>query len=143
MGEAVGIMSFLEDDTRSSRPTPGMRVPPHNLQAEESLLGAMLLSKDAISVASEKLVSENFYKPAHGHIYEAITSLNAAGEPADPVTVAEELRRAGLLEAIGGPATLVTLQAATPAARQHWATTRQNCERPCPRRRRQNTRRRA
>ena len=115
MGEARSIMSFIDDDTRSSRPTPGMRVPPHNLQAEESLLGAMLLSKDAISVASEKLVAENFYKPAHGHIYEAITSLNAAGEPADPVTVAEELRRAGLLDAVGGPATLVTLQAATPA----------------------------
>ena len=61
------------------------------------------------------LDADDFYKPAHGHIFEAITSLSAAGEPADPVTVADELRRAGLLDAIGGPATLVTLQAATPA----------------------------
>jgi replicative DNA helicase len=93
---------------------PG-RVPPHNLQAEESLLGAMLLSKDAIAAASEILGADDFYKPAHGHIFEAITNLSAAGEPADPVTVADELRRAGLLEALGGMATLVHLQSATPA----------------------------
>ncbi len=91
------------------------RVPPSNLQAEESLLGAMLLSKDAIAVASEILSAEDFYKPAHGHIYDAIAALNGSGEPADPVTVAEELRRAGLLDAIGGPAVLVHLQSATPA----------------------------
>jgi replicative DNA helicase len=71
------------------------RVPPHNLEAEESLLGAMLLSRDAITAAVEAHVeSSDFYKPAHGHIYEAIQSLHGQGEPADPVTVAEELRRA-------------------------------------------------
>jgi replicative DNA helicase len=108
-------MSMTDDEPRSARSAAPSRVAPHNLQAEESLLGAMLLSKDAIAVASEVLDAENFYKPAHGHIFEAITSLSAAGEPADPVTVAEELRRAGLLDAVGGPAALVTLQAATPA----------------------------
>jgi replicative DNA helicase len=97
-----------------SRPS-GSRVPPHNLDAEESLLGAMLLSRTAIDLASETLSSDAFYKPAHGHIYEAITSLSAQGEPVDPVTVAEELRRADLLDAIGGPGTLVALQAGTPA----------------------------
>ncbi|MGH9245797.1 MAG: replicative DNA helicase [Acidimicrobiales bacterium] len=91
------------------------RVPPHNLQAEESLLGAMLLSRDAIANAVEVVGADDFYKPAHGHIFEAVTSLFAAGEPVDPVTVAEELSRAGLLEAIGGPASLVTIQANTPA----------------------------
>src|SRR4051794_33856824 len=100
---------------RGGSPSSG-RVPPHNLQAEESLLGAMLLSKDAIAVVSERLRPDDFYKPAHGHIYDAITSLNGAGEPADPVTVADELRRAGLLDAIGGPAIPVNLQAGTPAA---------------------------
>jgi replicative DNA helicase len=114
MRQGDGAMSFPDDD-RSTRPAGTMRVPPQNLQAEESLLGAMLLSKDAIAIASESLEPENFYKPAHGHIFEAITSLSAAGEPADPVTVADELRRAGLLDAVGGTATLVTLQAATPA----------------------------
>lgn len=96
-------------------PGPAPRVPPHDLQAEASLLGAMLLSREAISVASEMLGGDDFYKPAHAHIFEAICSLTAAGEPADPVTVADELRRAGVLEAIGGAATLVGLQANTPA----------------------------
>ena len=82
---------------------PAGRIPPHNLEAEESLLGAMLLSRDAIAAAIEICSAEDFYKPAHGHIFEAITSLYSQGEPADPVTVADELRRAGLLEAIGGP----------------------------------------
>jgi len=91
------------------------RVPPHNIDAEESLLGAMLLSRAAIDVASESVAPDDFYKPAHGHIYDAITSLSAQGEPVDPVTVAEELRRADLLDAIGGPGTLVALQAGTPA----------------------------
>lgn len=91
------------------------RVPPHNLQAEESLLGAMLLSKDAIASAVEIVHVDDFYKPSHGHIYDAITSLYGAGEPADPVTVAEELRRAGLLDAIGGQGALVGLQTTTPA----------------------------
>ena len=96
-------------------PGPSPRVPPHDLQAEASLLGAMLLSREAISVASEMLSGDDFYKPAHAHIFEAICSLTASGEPADPVTVADELRRAGVLEAIGGAATLVGLQANTPA----------------------------
>jgi replicative DNA helicase len=94
--------------------SPG-RVPPHNLQAEESLLGAMLLSRDAIAAAVETCSADDFYKPAHGHVFDAVCSLYAQGEPADPVTVADELRRADLLEAIGGPATLITLQANTPA----------------------------
>jgi len=92
------------------------RVPPHNLQAEESLLGAMLLSRDAIVAAVEmQLGAADFYKPAHGHIYDAITSLYAHGDPADPVTVSEDLRRAGLMEAVGGASALISLQAATPA----------------------------
>jgi len=95
--------------------TAGMRVPPHNLQAEESLLGAMLLRSQAIADAVETVVASDFYKPAHGHIFEAITSLYGGGEPVDPVTVSEELKRAGLLSAIGGPGVLLTIQSRTPA----------------------------
>jgi hypothetical protein len=92
------------------------RVPPYNLEAEESLLGAMLLSRDAIVAASEMGVSaDDFYKPAHAHVFDAITSLYSAGEPADPVTVGEELRRANLLAEVGGPGLLVSLQVRTPA----------------------------
>jgi replicative DNA helicase len=119
MRQGDTAMSFT-DERPSQRSTGRLqdgsgRVPPHNLQAEESLLGAMLLSKDAIAIASEVVGADDFYKPAHGHIFDAVTNLSAAGEPADPVTVAEELRRAGVLDAIGGPATLVHLQATTPA----------------------------
>ena len=93
------------------------RVPPHNLEAEESLLGAMLLSRDAITAAVEAHVeTSDFYKPAHGHIYEAIQSLHGQGEPSDPVTVAEELRRADLLDNIGGRVALLQIQANTPAS---------------------------
>jgi replicative DNA helicase len=91
------------------------RVPPHNLDAEKSLLGAMLLSRDAIAAAMETCRAEDFYKPAHGHIFEAINVLYNQGEPADPVTVADELSRAGLLDAVGGLPALVAIQADTPA----------------------------
>ncbi len=94
---------------------PAGRVPPHNLEAEESLLGAMLLSRDAIASAMELCRPEDFYKSSHGHIFEAITSLFSQGEPADWVTVTEELRRRGLLEAIGDPSVFVSLQANTPS----------------------------
>lgn len=91
------------------------RIPPQDLDAEQSLLGAMLLSRDAIAAAIEVCGPDDFYKPAHGHIYEAITRLYAQGEPADPITAADELRRQGLLEAVGGIAALVSLQADSPA----------------------------
>src|SRR5215212_2845057 len=106
----------IEDARRRQQGAPVTRVPPHNLQAEESLLGAMLLSRDAIVAAVEvQLTAGDFYKPAHGHIFDAITSLYAQGDPADPVTVAESLSRAGVLEGIGGPAILIGLQAGTPS----------------------------
>ena len=99
------------------RQRSGGRIPPHNLEAEESLLGAMLLSKDAIAAALEAPVrSEDFYKPAHGHLFEAIHSLYGAAQPVDPVTVAEELRRSDLLDAVGGKASILRIQSETPAA---------------------------
>ena len=92
------------------------RVPPQNLEAERSLLGAMLLTRDAVSDAVDVVIAEHFYRPSHGHVFEAIVSLYGAGEPADTVTVADELGRAGLLESIGGAGALVDLQMSTPAA---------------------------
>lgn len=98
------------DDRRG----PG-RVSPHNLQAEENLLGAMLLARDAIAAASEVVRPADFYKPAHVHVYDAILGLYGSGEPVDPITVADELMRAGTLEAVGGPQALIGLQANAPA----------------------------
>jgi replicative DNA helicase len=97
------------------RPAGAGRVPPHDLQAEESLLGAMMLSPEAIAAAAGTVSAADFYKPAHGHIYDAIHTLYAAGQPVDPVTVADELRRAGLLDAIGGPSLLAQILGTTPA----------------------------
>ena len=75
----------------------------------------MLLSRDAIAAAVELCDTEDFYRPAHGHVFDAVTSLYGQGEPADPVTVADELARADLLDAIGGMPALISLQADTPA----------------------------
>ncbi len=91
------------------------RVPPNDVQAEESLLGAMLLSPRAIEAGAEVLSAADFYKPAHAHVFAAIVSLFGRGDPSDPVTVADELRRAGHLEEAGGPAVLIGLQAGTPS----------------------------
>jgi replicative DNA helicase len=100
------------EQTRNGAPG---RVPPHNLEAEESLLGAMLLSRDAIAAAGEVGISgHDFYKPAHGHIFDAVVGIYQRGEPVDPVTVAESLRRSDLLDAIGGTAVLVTLRPRRP-----------------------------
>ncbi|MEA3216414.1 MAG: replicative helicase [Acidimicrobiia bacterium] len=94
---------------------PGGRLLPSNLQAEESLLGAMLLSRDAIAAAAEIVQPHHFYKPAHGHVYDAVLGLYGSGEPVDPITVSDELARDGLLEIVGGPGALVALQANAPA----------------------------
>ncbi len=109
------VQSISDMRPQPARPSGG-RVPPHNIEAEESLLGAMLLSKDAIASAVESVSPEDFYKPAHGHLFEAIQTLYGRGEPVDPVTVAEELRRADLLEALGGKQAILRIQVGTPAA---------------------------
>ncbi len=105
------------EEVRQRPAPPGARVPPHNLEAEESLLGAMMLSREAIHAAIEAHINpSDFYKPAHGQIYEAIYGLQARGEPVDPVSVAEELRRLGALDLVGGSKTLFEIQAGTPAS---------------------------
>jgi replicative DNA helicase len=92
------------------------RVPPHNIDAEESVLGALLLSREAIGTVSEMgLQPGDFYKPAHRFIFDAIRALYSSAAPADTITVADELRKAGLLDEVGGQAALHELQNATPA----------------------------
>ncbi len=108
-------MATRNDDPDAPRRAAAGRVPPHDLQAEESLLGAMMLSAEAIAAAAGVVTASDFYKPAHGHIYDAIHTLYASGQPVDSVTVADELRRANLLESLGGPAVLAQIMASTPA----------------------------
>lgn len=105
----------MSDLSSRTGEAPRLRVPPHSIDAEESLLGAMLLSEQAISAVTGVVTAEDFYRPAHRHIFDAIQALYGSGQGVDPVTVADELDQAGVLESVGGPATLVTLQARTPA----------------------------
>lgn len=92
------------------------RVPPHNAEAEQSLLGSMFLSGDVVPEVLEKIRSEDLYFPAHQHVFRAITSLYGRGEPVDPVTVAEELKNMGLMDQIGGKAYLHDLLQEVPTA---------------------------
>jgi replicative DNA helicase len=101
---------------------PGM-VPPHNLEAEESVLGACLLSRQAIATALETLVPEDFYKPAHAEMFRIMLDLYARGEPLDAVTLGEELKRKGNLDEFGGKPYLFTLVSSvpTPGSVGHYA----------------------
>ncbi len=92
------------------------RIPPHNIDAEQSVLGAMLESREAISNVVEIVDTRDFYKPAHGQIFETIIALFGRGEPADPVTVADELARKQVLEQIGGKPYILGLLEAYPTA---------------------------
>src|SRR5918994_6009063 len=105
----------MAEDLLPPRRAGGGRVPPHDLHAEESLLGAMMLEPEAIASAAGVLRADDFYKPAHAHIFDAVHALYAAGQPVDPVTVADELRRNGLLTTVGGHQVLVDIMASTPA----------------------------
>lgn len=95
-------------------PGPGRSVMPHSAAAEESILGAMMLSADAVGTALELLTAEHFYSPANGHVFDAIAGLHGGGEPVDSVTVAEELARHKVLDQAGGEERLRMLQASTP-----------------------------
>ena len=92
------------------------RMPPHDVAAEQCVLGGMLLSKDAISDVIEVIRPTDHYRPAHQLVHEAILDLYARGEPADPITVSNELTRRGELARIGGAPYLHTLMAAVPTA---------------------------
>jgi replicative DNA helicase len=94
----------------------GERTPPQDMAAEQSVLGAMLISKDAIADVAEILRGTDFYRPSHETIHDAIIDLYGRGEPADMVTVANELQRRGELQRIGGPPYLHTLSASVPIA---------------------------
>jgi replicative DNA helicase len=92
------------------------RMPPQDNDAEQSVLGSMLISKDAIDEVNEQIRGGDFYKPAHETIFDAVVDLYGRGEPADPVTVAAELQRRGQLQRVGGAPYLHTLAASVPIA---------------------------
>jgi replicative DNA helicase len=102
-----------------ARPATGAdfdRTPPQSIEAEQSVLGAMMLSKDAIADVVEIVRPGDFYRPAHQLIYDSILDLYGRGEPADAVTVSGELTRAGQLIRVGGAPYLHTLISLVPTA---------------------------
>ena len=92
------------------------RLPPQSIEAEQSVLGSILIDRDAVIEVADFLKPEDFYRQAHGRIYAVIIELSERREPVDVVTVAEALERTGDLEAIGGRAYLGTLSNQTPTA---------------------------
>lgn len=92
------------------------RTPPQDLDAERSVLGGMMISKDAIADVIEQVRGTDFYRPAHEAIYDAIIDLYGRGEPADAITVSDELTKRGEIARIGGAAYLHTLIASVPTA---------------------------
>jgi replicative DNA helicase len=102
---------------RSGPPSEDLgRTPPQDIAAEQSVLGGMMLSKDAIADVVEVLRGTDFYRPAHELAYDAVLDLYGRGEPADAVTVAAELTKRGELSRVGGAAYLHTLISSVPTA---------------------------
>lgn len=94
----------------------GDKIPPQSIEAEQSVLGSMIIDKEAIFAAAEMLREADFYRTAHQKIFEAIMGLSEKGEPVDLVTLAEELQRLHSLEEAGGTAYLSALAGAVPTA---------------------------
>jgi replicative DNA helicase len=92
------------------------RTPPQDLAAEQCVLGGMLLSQDAIADVVETLTAQDFYRPAHQILYDAVLDLYGRGEPADAVTIAAELTKRGEISRVGGAPYLHTLISAVPTA---------------------------
>lgn len=99
------------------------RIPPQNLEAEETVLGAALLSATAVSTVAEILTPKDFYRPHHGTIFRAVLDLDRAGEPVDAITLSDFLEERGELIEIGGQARIIELAALVPAVSnvEHYA----------------------
>ena len=128
-------MSATDRTTNGSNARPrlpeGPITPPQNLEAEQSVLGAVLLSDTALPalIIDERLHPEDFYREAHGVIYRAMLDLNALGEPVDALTLVEHLKQVGQLDAVGGRAAVDVLAASVPAVgnvRQYARIVREN-----------------
>ena len=92
------------------------RTPPHNIEAEQAVIGAIFLEPDGMSATAEFLQSTDFYRAAHQRIYQVMLQLTDRGEPIDLVTVSTALADAKLLEEIGGVSYLTELANAVPTA---------------------------
>jgi replicative DNA helicase len=113
-------MSRTAEEVRRTRPE---RVPPNNVEAEESVLGSMMLSPEAIASVVEAVRPEDFYRPAHTRIFRAMLAIYGRGEPVDAITVVEELKRSHELDQIGGALEIFDLveRVPSPASAAYYA----------------------
>ena len=109
-------------DTRTPQQVGG-KVPPHSLEAEMAVLGAVLMDNSALSIVTEYVHDEMFYKRAHREIFKSIVHVSEKGEAVDVITLSEELKRADMFHAIGGPAYLTQIMdnVHTAANAEHYA----------------------
>lgn len=111
----------MTTDTYLAPVDPFERMPPQDIDAEKATLGGMMLSRDVIGDVNDILTADDFYRPVHGVVYEAILALFDKGEPCDPITVNAELKRRGELDRIGGGVTThMLVQCAASAANTTW-----------------------
>ena len=104
-------------------PSATDRIPPQNLEAEQSTLGSMMIERSALEKGLEMLRAEDFYRPAHQEIFDALTALSERDEPVDLITLQEELRKRNKLEDVGGTEYLMALVDSVPSAAniEHYA----------------------
>ena len=90
------------------------RIPPHSVESEQSILGSILLDKEAIITVSETINPDDFYKEAHKIIYESMIKLSNKSEPIDLITLTEELKKQGHLDDVGGISYITSLSTIVP-----------------------------
>lgn len=113
---SIAHLGLAGDQRPMTESRQGDRTPPHDLLAEQSAIGGMLLSKDAVADVLETVRAVDFYMPKHEIIFDAILSLYSHGEPTDVITVTDELTKTGDLSRAGGAEYLHTLTGLVPTA---------------------------
>ncbi len=115
-GIDYAAMAKVAQLAQAPQPSQTAPVPPQNLDAEESVLGAMMISPGAIGAVSEVLDASDFYRESHAKIYRAALALYAKGEPVDAITLVDELEERGELDGVGGKVRIHELAALVPAS---------------------------
>ncbi|MDE2086011.1 MAG: replicative DNA helicase, partial [Xanthomonadaceae bacterium] len=109
-------MSFVPERKPSSPAVEALRVPPHSIDAEQAVLGGLMLAPDALDKVADRLGEEDFYRRDHRLIWRAITELANKGMPCDAVTLGDWFEANGLAEMVGGASYLIELANGTPSA---------------------------
>ncbi len=115
-GEILPETAYAAPQPTALSANVGLKVPPHSVEAEQSVLGGLMLDNDAWFNVSEVVASRDFYRAAHQIIFEAMTELSADDQPLDALTVSERLQAKGMLDKAGGMAFMAELTEATPGA---------------------------